>query len=117
MLLIIDWRVAVIVAAFTGACSSGAPRPNPLLSGVENPPERVREGCKIARVRCTRCHTIDRPLRAHVENPQHWQRYVRRMRLHPGSGISSSDEKKIIRCLVFRSFGNEGLKSIEKESK
>ena len=31
----------------------------------------------------------------------------------PGSGISARDERTILRCLVFRSFGDDGLKKIE----
>jgi len=107
--------MALVVAAFTGACSGGAPRGNPLISGFDNMPEDVREACDLARVRCTRCHTIERPLRARVKDPSHWQRYVRRMRLQPDSGISARDEPTLVRCLVFRSFGDEGLKTIEKE--
>jgi hypothetical protein len=42
----------------------------------------------------------------------HWEAYVHRMRLQPQSGILPDEERPILGCLVFRSFGAEGLASL-----
>jgi len=75
-------------------------------------PLDIRTGCALAESRCTRCHTIDRILDARVDSPTHWIAYVHRMRLQPQSGILPDEEQPITRCLVYRSFGANGLASV-----
>jgi hypothetical protein len=79
------------------------------LEAPDNAPVDVQQGCALAEKRCTRCHTIDRVLGAHIDSPALWKEYVHRMRLQPQSGISSDEERGIARCLVYRSFGAPGL--------
>jgi hypothetical protein len=40
-------------------------------------------------------------LNAHITDPQHWVRYVTRMRRQPTSGINSEDAEAILRFLLF----------------
>jgi hypothetical protein len=82
------------------------------LGAAPDAPVAVRLGCALAEQRCTRCHTIDRILAARVDSPVHWQAYVHRMRLQPQSGILPDEERPILDCLVFRSFGPDGLASL-----
>jgi hypothetical protein len=51
--------------------------------------------------RCSRCHTLARPLNAQIRDPQHWVRYVTRMRRNPGSGINPQDAELILNFLLF----------------
>lgn len=96
------------------ACRGPGPAPaGPLVSDLEGAPPEVVRACELASVRCSRCHPIERLLRARVDAPTHWQRYVNRMRLMPASGISEQDARSIVRCLVFRSFGHQGLQEID----
>jgi hypothetical protein len=85
------------------------------LDAPPGAPVDVRLGCALAENRCTRCHTVDRVLAARVSSPVHWQAYVHRMRLQPQSGILPDEERPILGCLVFRSFGAEGLASLGAE--
>jgi hypothetical protein len=62
-------------------------------------PPPIQQACELAARRCSQCHTLDRVVDAHVTA---WQPYVRRMRLMPGSGIPSSEEPVIVRCLDYR---------------
>lgn len=87
------------------------------MHGLENPTPAIREGCDIARKKCTRCHTMDQLLATEVDSPEAWRLYVHRMRLIPGAGIQLSEEPKITQCLVYRSFGDEGLTALEEQSK
>ncbi|MBK9033569.1 MAG: hypothetical protein IPL61_20285 [Myxococcales bacterium] len=68
-------------------------------------PADVRTACHLADERCTRCHSLDRVLALDPDGPADWVRYVRRMRLTPGSAISAIDERAIVACLQYRSFG------------
>jgi hypothetical protein len=64
------------------------------------PPE-IQSAYRLFALRCSRCHTLARPLNAHITEPQHWVRYVTRMRRTPGSGINERDAKVILRFLLY----------------
>ncbi|HMI91539.1 MAG TPA: hypothetical protein VK509_09265 [Polyangiales bacterium] len=64
------------------------------------PPEIQRDYAVFAR-RCSRCHTLARPLNAQIRDPQHWVRYVTRMRRNPSSGINRDDAALILDFLLF----------------
>lgn len=85
------------------ACSSVF-RAGVLKAPAEAPPE-IAAACQLASERCARCHPLARVELARVQNPQHWDWYVSRMRLQPRSGITEQDQPTIVRCLVARSFG------------
>jgi hypothetical protein len=50
--------------------------------------------------KCSRCHSLDRPLNAHV-GANGWTSYVQRMSRHPGAGISESDQREIALFLEY----------------
>ena len=107
------WAVAgLLVVAASCAGSSSAEPTSRLTAGAGAMPPDVARGCELAAVRCTRCHQVDRILNARIRDPEHWRRYVDRMRRMPASGISSRAADSIVRCLVFRSFGAAGLESL-----
>jgi hypothetical protein len=68
---------------------------------VSSYPPDMRAAYKVFSVRCSRCHTLARPLNARIHDPQHWERYVARMRLNPASGINAKNGDIIIRFLVY----------------
>lgn len=68
-------------------------------------PAQIRAACRVADERCTRCHSLDRVVALAPDGPADWGRYVRWMRLTPGSAISALDERAIVACLQYRSFG------------
>jgi hypothetical protein len=53
--------------------------------------------------RCSRCHTLARPLNAGISREGEWRNYVRRMRRQPSSGIAPEDEEPLVRFLVWYS--------------
>ncbi len=77
---------------------------------VSKLPETEQKAYQVFASRCSRCHTLSRPLAAQITNFQHWKAYVGRMRRHPGSGISPSDAETI---LVFLKYYTEQKKSEE----
>ena len=68
---------------------------------VSSYPSDIQVAYKVFAVRCSRCHTLARPLNARIDDPQHWVRYVARMRLNPTSGINAKDAQTILRFLLF----------------
>jgi len=64
-------------------------------------PKDIQDAYKVFAVRCSRCHTLARPLNARINDPQHWVRYVARMRLNPASGINAKNGEVIIRFLQY----------------
>jgi hypothetical protein len=102
-----------LVVLLIGCREPGSASTSPLRSGIEGAPLDITKACELASVRCSRCHPIERLSRARVDSPKHWQYYVNRMRLQPASGISIEEAHRIVRCLVYRSFGREGLQEID----
>ncbi len=102
----------------TGACArdAGTSTPSLLLAERANAPADIQRDCDTATRRCSRCHPLDRILNTRVGSPGEWQTYARRMRLQPGSGIPPREEPAIVRCLVYRSFGPEGLRKMSSAS-
>ena len=75
----------------------------------------ITAACRLVNRRCTRCHTIDRVLRAEVQAEQ-WPGYVRRMRLMPSSGIPPEDEPLLARCLTYRTTNETGVGLVAREA-
>ena len=64
-------------------------------------PPDIRTAYEVFAVRCSRCHTLARPLNARIKDDRHWVRYVNRMRMQPGSGISPKHATEILRFLRY----------------
>jgi hypothetical protein len=107
-------RRSLFLASATTLClllcwSCWIPMPTPpLLPDAASAPPEIRRACDMTARRCTRCHTVDRILVAHVSSPRQWEASVARMRHMPTSGIGDADGREIVRCLVYRSFGTTG---------
>ena len=55
---------------------------------------------KVFATKCSKCHTIARPLNTMMK-PDEWNRYVKRMMHKPNSGISDSQGKQIFDFMVY----------------
>lgn len=64
------------------------------------PPE-IRSDYVVFAQKCSKCHSLARPLQSGIEDDVFWRHYVDRMRAMPGSGISEEDATKILRFLHF----------------
>ena len=104
---------AALAALLVAACGSSEVHTGTLaLTEGRSFPPAEEKGCEVAAHRCNKCHPLERVLLARPATPYHWERYVERMRLQPASGISVDDAKVITKCLVFRSFGEDGVKTL-----
>jgi hypothetical protein len=77
-------------------------------------PQNVQEAYEVFEHKCSRCHTLSRPLNAPIYELAHWEAYVARMRRQPGSGISEADGQTI---LVFLKYYAEKKKRDKEEGR
>jgi hypothetical protein len=97
----LHWSVvALLLALLSTGCAAHESRRGDSVDISSYPPE-IRESYRVFAQRCSRCHTLARPLNARINDAQHWVRYVNRMRLQPGSGIDADSAKVILRFLLY----------------
>lgn len=66
----------------------------------ESLPANIRPAYAVFEQRCSKCHSLARPLDAAITDPAHWHQYVARMRRMPGSGINQEDAVRILQFLT-----------------
>lgn len=82
------------------AACSGRPPPESItpVSEAQLTPE-LRADYDVFAQKCSKCHSLSKPLNAGYDDDQVWVRYVAKMRRQPGSGISQRDGEAILRFL------------------
>ncbi len=63
-------------------------------------PAEIQKDYKLFSSKCSKCHTIARPLNTLMTRDE-WERYVKRMMHKPNSGISDSQGKEIFAFLLY----------------
>lgn len=91
--LVLAVATLALVACVTGRSTLRGGLPE---ERVAQYPPNVQESYRLFAARCSRCHTLSRPLNAQIDDFDHWVAYVERMRHHAGSGISKADGDKIL---------------------
>jgi hypothetical protein len=66
-------------------------------------PEDLRADYAVFAERCSKCHSLARPLSSGIDDDDYWRMYVARMRRQPASGISQDDTVLILRFLHYYS--------------
>jgi hypothetical protein len=94
-------RLSLLVLALLAGCANSHETRRGDSVDVSGFPPDIRQAYRVFAVRCSRCHTLARPLNARIHDPQHWVRYVTRMRRQPGSGIDHTNADVILRFLLF----------------
>jgi hypothetical protein len=86
---------AALVIVASSACQRG--------EGLDSSkmPESVRADYELFANRCSKCHSLARPLTSNITDDEQWLLYVNRMRRQPGSGISRTDQEGILRFLKY----------------
>ncbi|MDB4930647.1 MAG: hypothetical protein JWM10_3131 [Myxococcaceae bacterium] len=70
---------------------------------VESVPAPLRADYELFARRCSRCHSLSRPLNARISSEEHWREYVNRMRRMPSSGIAADEVPGLLRFLTWYS--------------
>lgn len=97
-------RAAMLVIALglaLGACSSAHHVTRPDGIDVSSYPDEIQDAYDVFAFRCSRCHSLARPLNAQVTDPEHWDDYVARMRRQPGSGINRHNARQVLKFLYY----------------
>jgi len=63
-------------------------------------PAPIQAAYKLFSGKCSKCHTIARPINTMMKQDE-WSRYVKRMMHKPNSGISDAQGKQIYDFLVY----------------
>ena len=108
-------RIALAFALLLPACVGGGSArrgglPEETVNGF---PPAVEQSYRLFAVRCSRCHTLSRPLNASITEYEHWEQYVARMRRHAGSGISPKDAEEILVFLKY--YSEQKAKQLEED--
>jgi hypothetical protein len=74
-------------------------------------PQEVRADYEVFAQRCSKCHSLSRPLNSGIVDDDYWALYVARMRRQPASGISLEDSRVILRFLHYYSLDQVRKKS------
>ena len=67
---------------------------------VSGYPAPTQAAYKVFSSKCSKCHTIARPINTMMKRDE-WERYVKRMMHKPNSGISDNQGKEIFEFLVY----------------
>ena len=67
---------------------------------VSGYPPEMQKSYKVFAEKCSKCHTIARPINTTMARPE-WERYVKRMMHKPNSGISDKQGKEIFEFIVY----------------
>jgi hypothetical protein len=106
---------ALGITALVVGCAGGPPR---LASDLEaEVPANLRADYVSFTQNCSKCHSLDRPLQAHVDDVRHWDIYVAKMMRTAGSAISAVESPKILRFLYWYTQRKERLKAEDKAKK
>jgi len=91
-------RAMLILVALVLACAATAAGDG--LDPAQLPAE-VRDDYAVFARRCSKCHSLARPLYSTIDHDSWWEAYVNRMRRQPGSGIAPGDVAPILRFLHY----------------
>lgn len=96
---------AVLVAApaWLAAQSGNVTLPQdkgPNIINVSSYPPEQQKAYKVFAEKCSKCHTIARPINTTMTRTE-WEMYVKRMMHKPNSGISSNQGKEIFDFLAY----------------
>ena len=103
-ILIVLGLLALIAFAVLNI-SRSAPRTfasdkGPNFIDVSNYPAKMQEYYQIFAQKCSRCHTLARPINSNFIGDD-WPKYVRRMMRKPGSGLTPKTAEQVTEFLIY----------------
>ena len=101
----------VVAACAALSCTAGHP---PVPEWLPATPE-TRADYDVFAERCSKCHSLARPLNSGIDDDEYWKLYVAKMRRQPGSGISLTDAQATLRFLHFYALEQRRKKGLSAE--
>jgi hypothetical protein len=100
------FAVAFLASALA-ACGAGNVDRGDGLDARSLPPDVSGDYAVFAQ-RCSKCHSLARPLNSGIADDAFWRMYVEKMRRQPASGIREEDTIPILRFLHWYSVDQKG---------
>lgn len=75
---------------------------------VSSYPEEFQAKYRVFAVRCSKCHSLARPINARVRSEE-WKRYINKMIRRPSSGISEEAGRQVYEFLKYYSARRDGV--------
>ena len=72
----------------------------PNFIDVSDYPQEMQTLYKLFTNKCSRCHTVARPINS-TFTPEEWRKYVRKMMRKPGSGLTPKTAEQITKFLIY----------------
>ena len=104
------WARLLVALALAGLGAGGCATSQRDGLDVAELPEAVRPDYTLFARRCSKCHSLARPLGSGITDDAVWIAYVDKMRRQPGSGISPQDAAPILRFLHYYSSEQRRIK-------
>lgn len=70
---------------------------------VADYPPQQRTNYAVFADRCSRCHTLARPINSRISDRETWSRYVHRMQNRPTCNLTDADVRAIVDFLAYHS--------------
>lgn len=112
--LLVTLAVALALLVAPAGCAGWFARTEGLY--VSTLPASVRPDYDVFAQRCSKCHSLARPLSSGIDEDAYWVMYVEKMRRQPQSGISPEDTVPILRFLHYFSLEQRKKKAGHGES-
>ena len=98
-------HLAPAVISLAAIALAACPSPDSRSETIDQTtiPQDVRADYEVFAQRCSKCHSLSRPLNSGIVDDEYWALYVARMRRQPSSGISLEDSRIILRFLHYYS--------------
>jgi hypothetical protein len=93
---------AVAAALVVGAAADEGGDSGPDRIDMSDYPPDQRERYEIFAVKCSKCHSLARPISARL-TPEQWRGYVKKMARRPGSGINDEAAQRVAEFLAYYS--------------
>jgi hypothetical protein len=92
------WMVVIaLLGTAAAACASSMEQTEGMDLSVV--PQDERADYAVFAQRCSKCHSLARPLNSGITDDGYWRMYVEKMRRQPSSGITEADTVPILRFL------------------
>jgi cytochrome c5 len=99
MMLIAGLSTPLFLAAQSGNVTLPQDKGPNKIDVSSYPPEQ-QKGYKVFADKCSKCHTIARPINTTMTRAE-WERYVKRMMHKPNSGINDNQGKTIFEFVAY----------------
>ena len=106
VILLVGVGMIYALRASRGVPTTYSADKGPNFIDVTTYPPKMQEAYELFTRKCSRCHTVARPINS-TFNAEEWRKYVYKMMRKPGSGLTLKTTEEIIEFLIYDSENRE----------